>query len=61
MDDQLFHTVTTTTTNGAANWRFNQEFFFIFNIAVGGNWPGYPDATTQFPQKMFVDYVRVFQ
>jgi len=61
MDDQLFHTVTTTTTNGAANWRFNQEFFFIFNIAVGGNWPGYPDATTQFPQKMFVDYIRVFQ
>lgn len=61
MDDQLFHTVTTTTTNGAANWRFNQEFFFIFNIAVGGNWPGYPDATTHFPQKMFVDYVRVFQ
>ena len=61
VDDQLFHTVTTTTTNGAANWRFNQEFFLIFNIAVGGNWPGYPDATTQFPQKMFVDYVRVFQ
>jgi beta-glucanase (GH16 family) len=60
MDDQLFHTVTTSTT-GAAAWRFNQEFFFIFNIAVGGNWPGYPDATTQFPQKMFVDYVRVFQ
>lgn len=60
MDDQLFHTVTTSTT-GAAAWRFNQEFFFIFNIAVGGNWPGYPDATTQFPQKMFIDYVRVFQ
>ncbi len=31
------------------------------NIAVGGNWPGYPDASTQFPQTMMVDYVRVFQ
>lgn len=36
------------------------EFFFIFNVAVGGNWPGSPDATTLFPQRMLVDYVRVF-
>ena len=28
-------------------------------VAVGGNWPGAPDATTQFPQQMMVDYVRV--
>lgn len=40
---------------------FREEFFFIFNIAVGGNWPGSPDATTVFPQWMIVDYVRVFQ
>ncbi len=40
---------------------FHQEFFFIFNVAVGGNWPGNPDATTVFPQQMRVDYVRVFQ
>lgn len=40
---------------------FHAPFFFIFNIAVGGNWPGYPDATTVFPQQMVVDYVRVFQ
>lgn len=40
---------------------FNDDFFFIFNIAVGGNWPGSPDGTTAFPQRMFVDYVRVFQ
>jgi hypothetical protein len=40
---------------------FHQEFFFIFNIAVGGNWPGNPDNTTIFPQQMKVDYVRVFQ
>lgn len=40
---------------------FRNNFFFIFNIAVGGNWPGNPDATTTFPQRMAVDYVRVFQ
>jgi beta-glucanase (GH16 family) len=40
---------------------FHQEFFFLFNVAVGGNWPGNPDATTIFPQQMKVDYIRVFQ
>lgn len=40
---------------------FHQEFFFIFNVAVGGNWPGNPNETTVFNQQMKVDYVRVFQ
>jgi beta-glucanase (GH16 family) len=40
---------------------FKNQFFFIFNIAVGGNWPQDPDGTTIFPQHMIVDYVRVFQ
>jgi beta-glucanase (GH16 family) len=40
---------------------FHLPQFFIFNIAVGGNWPGLPDATTIFPQQMKVDYIRVFQ
>ena len=40
---------------------FHEEFFILLNLAVGGNWPGYPDASTIFPQKMYVDYVRVYQ
>jgi len=40
---------------------FREEFFFIMNIAVGGNWPGSPNSSTEFPQRMVVDYVRVFQ
>ncbi len=40
---------------------FHQAHFFIFNVAVGGNWPGNPDATTIFPRRMRVDYIRVFQ
>lgn len=45
----------------SGTYPFNAPFFFIFNVAVGGDWPGPPDGTTQFPQRMFVDYVRVFQ
>jgi beta-glucanase (GH16 family) len=60
VDDQLFLT-TTKADVGEANYPFNAAQFFIFNVAVGGNWPGSPDATTVFPQRMFVDYVRVFQ
>ncbi len=40
---------------------FHLEHFFIFNVAVGGIWPGNPDASTVFPQQMKVDYIRVFQ
>jgi len=40
---------------------FHESFFIIFNIAVGGNWPGYPDGSTVFPQKMEVDFIRVYQ
>lgn len=40
---------------------FNEEFHLILNLAVGGNWPGNPDETTELPQSMVVDYVRVYQ
>ncbi len=40
---------------------FLRSFYLIMNVAVGGNWPGYPDNTTSFPQQMNVDYVRVFE
>ncbi|MFN5055247.1 MAG: family 16 glycosylhydrolase [Bacteroidota bacterium] len=45
----------------SAPYPFNEKFFFIMNIAVGGNWPGSPNAATYFPQFMMVDYIRVFQ
>jgi len=40
---------------------FDQRFYLILNLAVGGNWPKSPDAGTTFPQRLTVDYVRVFQ
>ncbi len=41
---------------------FDQEFNIILNVAVGGNWPGNPDASTDFSKaKLLVDYVKVYQ
>ncbi|MGF7229986.1 glycoside hydrolase family 16 protein, partial [Arachidicoccus sp.] len=40
---------------------FDKPFFLLFNVAVGGDWPGSPDDTIKFPQKMSVDYVRYYR
>jgi hypothetical protein len=42
-------------------WIFDHPFYIILNLAVGGDWPGPVDATTPFPSRMLVDYVRVYQ
>jgi beta-glucanase (GH16 family) len=60
VDDVLYLTVSSIDVGGSV-YPFNANQFFIFNVAVGGDWPGSPDAATPFPQRMFVDYVRVFQ
>lgn len=58
IDDVQYNVIDITP---AALSEFHQPFFFIVNIAVGGNWPGSPDVTTTFPQTMDIDYIRVFQ
>ena len=58
LDDKKFHEIDTTP---AGLSEFQEEYFFIFNVAVGGLWPGNPDGSTAFPQQMIVDYIRVFQ
>jgi len=60
VDEMLMHRVTVSSTQGDL-YPFNQAFYLIFNIAIGGNWPGNPDETTVFPQQMVVDYVRYFK
>ncbi|MFL5741278.1 MAG: family 16 glycosylhydrolase [Flavisolibacter sp.] len=60
IDNNLYLTVNKSDV-GSSPYPFNAPFFFIFNVAVGGDWPGSPDASTVFPQRMIVDYVRVFQ
>lgn len=60
VDGQQYFTVTPASLPGGSAWVFSQPEFVILNVAVGGNWPGYPDGTTVFPQRMTVDYVRVY-
>lgn len=60
-DQELYFTVTPTNLPADASWVFTQPQFILLNVAVGGNWPGPPDAHTSFPQAMRVDYVRVYQ
>jgi beta-glucanase (GH16 family) len=60
VDDHPYFSI--TRDQFAANeYPFDKPQFFLFNIAVGGDWPGSPDSTTVFPQQMLVDYIRVFQ
>ena len=41
-------------------WQFDEPFFLILNLAIGGSWPGAPDGSTTFPEAMEVDWVRVY-
>ena len=62
IDDSLYQTqISWYSTGGKYPAPFDQRFHLIINVAVGGNWPGYPDASTSFPQKIEVDYVRIYQ
>ena len=61
IDSTLYFTVTRATVEARGPWVFSHPFFIIMNVAVGGAWPGNPDATTVMPQQMKVDYVRVYQ
>jgi beta-glucanase (GH16 family) len=58
LDGKQFNAIAITP---AAMSEFQEAFFFIFNVAVGGRFPGYPDSSSEFPQRMQVDYIRVFE
>ena len=49
------------STGGPFPAPFDVDFHLLLNLAVGGNLPGPPDATTVFPQEYVIDYVRVYQ
>ena len=52
---------TDISSSSISKEEFHEPFFFLINLAVGGNWPGPPNGLTQFPAVMQVDYVRVYQ
>lgn len=59
-DDTLYHTVTRADV-GEREWVFDQPFFIILNLALGGQLPGPIGLDTAFPAQYLVDYVRVYQ
>ncbi len=61
VDSQLYERRTPADLPAGTKWVFDKPFFLLLNLAVGGDWPDYPDQTTKFPAVMAVDYVRVYQ
>lgn len=62
VDNVLYsHLTRAKVEEEGGEWVFDNSFFMILNLAVGGNLPGSPNADTTFPQRMIVDYVRVYQ
>jgi len=57
MDGLHFHTLNITAANQS---ELRQPHYLLLNLAIGGNWPGSPNATSVFPMKYYIDYVRVY-
>jgi len=61
VDGKLFETQKAADLPAGKRWVFDHPFYIVLNVAVGGFWPGAPDAATSFPQTMKVDWVRVYK
>ncbi|OQR84836.1 hypothetical protein ACHHYP_12651, partial [Achlya hypogyna] len=60
VDNAVYYTL----SSAGCSWPFfmpDSPMYVVLNLAVGGDWPGNPDATTVFPQRMLVDYVRAYK
>ncbi|HJZ98249.1 MAG TPA: glycoside hydrolase family 16 protein [Candidatus Solibacter sp.] len=61
VDGRTYKRIAQADLPAGAQWAYGHPFFLLLNVAVGGTWPGYPDASTKFPQRMVVDWVRVYE
>jgi beta-glucanase (GH16 family) len=59
VNDFLYQRRTPEDVTG--EWVYNQPFYILLNVAVGGNFVGFPTSGTPFPQSMYVDYVKVYK
>ncbi len=59
--NNVFYAVTPHEVPTGGRWAFDHPFLMVMNLAVGGQWPGPPDATTPDPARMLVDYVRYYR
>jgi beta-glucanase (GH16 family) len=60
LDNRKYHAIS-IKDNVNSTAEFHKPFYIILNLAIGGSWPKNPDQTTQFPDTVYVDYVRVYQ
>jgi beta-glucanase (GH16 family) len=60
VDDVLYNQITRQQVEEKGTWVFDQPFYIIINLAVGGDFIGAPNEETVFPQTMLIDYVRVY-
>ena len=58
VDSTLYQRITPDKVTG--DWVFDHPFYILLNVAVGGNYLGFPTDQTPFPQSMLVDYVKVY-
>ena len=62
VDGELYQTQRQWTTDvGVYPAPFDERFHLLVNVAVGGDWPGSPDASTTFPKTLEMDWIRVYQ
>ena len=59
VDDFKYHEISIEDNAGGTD-AFHKPFFFLLNVAVAGNWPGFEVDDSQFPNEMLVDYIRVY-
>lgn len=61
LDGSVYKTITPADLPAGAAWPFKHPYFLLLDLAVGGEWPGSPNASTHFPAQMLLDWVRVWQ
>jgi len=61
VDGDVYHVVRRGDLPSGTAWVFDEPFFVLLNLAVGGRYVGAPDASTVFPQHLVVDYLRVLE
>ena len=60
IDDQLFYTFEPKAKT-AETWPFDQPFYLLINLAVGGNFGGHDIDDSIFPKEFVVDYIKVYE
>ena len=61
IDDIEYFSLNRAEVPNEYEWLFAQDYYLLLNCAVGGNWPGSPNGSTNFPADLLVDYVRVYE